>query len=60
MLSILRELRSKVVLGFVGGSDLAKQQEQLNGKGRPLGLLVLSRDTSRSPVDGIELVIICV
>ena len=26
---ILRDLRKKVVIGFVGGSDLAKQKEQL-------------------------------
>lgn len=29
MLQILSELRHKVAIGFVGGSDLAKQQEQL-------------------------------
>lgn len=29
MLQLLSELRHKVVIGFVGGSDLAKQQEQL-------------------------------
>lgn len=29
MLQLLHELRKKVVIGFVGGSDLVKQQEQL-------------------------------
>lgn len=32
MLEILQELRKKCVVGFVGGSDLAKQIEQI-GKG---------------------------
>jgi phosphomannomutase len=29
MLKLLADLRQKVAIGFVGGSDLAKQQEQL-------------------------------
>jgi phosphomannomutase len=29
MLQLLSELRHKVVIGYVGGSDLTKQQEQL-------------------------------
>jgi phosphomannomutase len=29
MLQLLQQLRNKVAVGFVGGSDLAKQQEQL-------------------------------
>lgn len=29
MLQILQQLRNKVAVGFVGGSDLVKQQEQL-------------------------------
>ena len=29
MLDLLKRLRQKVAIGFVGGSDLAKQQEQL-------------------------------
>lgn len=29
MLALLQQLRQKVAIGFVGGSDLAKQQEQL-------------------------------
>ena len=29
MLELLQHLRHKVAIGFVGGSDLAKQQEQL-------------------------------
>lgn len=36
MLEFLKELRKKVVIGFVGGSDLKKQQEQLGEKGRAL------------------------
>ncbi|RDA83289.1 hypothetical protein CP532_3697 [Ophiocordyceps camponoti-leonardi (nom. inval.)] len=34
MLSLLRSLRQRCAIGFVGGSDLAKQEEQL---GRPAG-----------------------
>jgi phosphomannomutase len=33
MLELLQELRHKVAVGFVGGSDLAKQQEQLGSTG---------------------------
>jgi len=29
MLAILQKLRTKVAIGYVGGSDMAKQQEQL-------------------------------
>jgi phosphomannomutase len=29
MIKLLRDLRKKVVIGFVGGSDLAKITEQL-------------------------------
>jgi phosphomannomutase len=29
MIQILRDIRKKVVIGFVGGSDLAKITEQL-------------------------------
>jgi Eukaryotic phosphomannomutase len=29
MIALLRELKKKVVIGFVGGSDLAKITEQL-------------------------------
>lgn len=29
MISLLHELKKKVTIGFVGGSDLSKQQEQL-------------------------------
>lgn len=31
MLQLLSELRHKVAIGFVGGSNLVKQQEQLGG-----------------------------
>jgi len=33
MLELLQQLRHKVAIGFVGGSDLAKQQEQLGSTG---------------------------
>lgn len=33
MLELLRELRRHVVIGFVGGSDLVKIQEQLGADG---------------------------
>jgi len=33
MLQFLKDLRKKVVIGFVGGSDLAKQKEQLGENG---------------------------
>jgi phosphomannomutase len=33
MLQLLQELRHKVAIGFVGGSDLVKQQEQLGSTG---------------------------
>lgn len=36
MLDMLARLRQKVAIGFVGGSDLVKQQEQLGGPGRPV------------------------
>jgi len=36
MLSTLQALRKKVAIGFVGGSDLVKQQEQLGAPGRPV------------------------
>lgn len=35
--SFLEELRKKVVIGFVGGSDLSKQQEQLGHNGKDGG-----------------------
>jgi phosphomannomutase len=33
MLDVLKELRKKVAIGFVGGSDFAKISEQLSNKG---------------------------
>lgn len=33
MLALLQKLRNKVAIGFVGGSDLVKQQEQLGVNG---------------------------
>ena len=33
MLQLLQQLRNKVAVGFVGGSDLVKQQEQLGSTG---------------------------
>ncbi|KAF4308856.1 Eukaryotic phosphomannomutase [Botryosphaeria dothidea] len=39
MLQLLSELRHKVAIGFVGGSDLAKQQEQLGTQSIPVTAL---------------------
>jgi phosphomannomutase len=36
MLQLLSQLRHKVAIGFVGGSDLAKQQEQLGSQAIPV------------------------
>ena len=36
MLQLLSALRHKVAIGFVGGSDLAKQQEQLGTPSIPV------------------------
>lgn len=36
VLSTLAALRQKVAIGYVGGSDLVKQQEQLGAPGRPV------------------------
>lgn len=36
MLQLLSQLRHKVAIGFVGGSDLAKQQEQLGTQAIPV------------------------
>jgi len=33
VIEILNKLRKKVVIGFVGGSDLSKQKEQLGPNG---------------------------
>jgi phosphomannomutase len=33
MLQLLKNLQKKVVVGFVGGSDLVKQKEQLGNDG---------------------------
>lgn len=33
MLAKIKELKKRIVIGFVGGSDLSKQQEQLDGQG---------------------------
>ena len=35
MLDLVKELRKKVVIGFVGGSDLTKISEQLSPDGKP-------------------------
>lgn len=42
MQSLLRQLREKVVIGFVGGSDLEKQKEQLglDGADGEFGIVV--------------------
>ncbi|KXL48571.1 hypothetical protein M433DRAFT_178298 [Acidomyces richmondensis BFW] len=39
MLQLLSQLRQKVAIGFVGGSDLAKQQEQLGTQSIPVTTL---------------------
>ena len=39
MLKLLSALRHKVAIGFVGGSDLAKQQEQLGTASIPVTTL---------------------
>lgn len=44
MLDLLQDLRKKVVIGFVGGSNLVKQIEQLSVRGHDSELLAcLSR-----------------
>lgn len=35
MVQLLSDLRERVTIGFVGGSDIVKQQEQLKDKGAP-------------------------
>lgn len=35
MIALLKQLRKKAVIGFVGGSDLAKISEQLAVDGKP-------------------------
>lgn len=39
MLDTLSNLRQKVVIGFVGGSDLSKQLEQLGPKGNSVAYI---------------------
>ena len=38
MKKVLTELRKKVVIGFVGGSDISKQYEQLGSTSKWLSL----------------------
>ena len=40
---ILNKLRKKVVIGFVGGSDLSKQKEQLGPNGTSVDKQVMNR-----------------
>lgn len=47
MLELLQKLRNQVAIGFVGGSDLVKQQEQLGSTGRN-GIIVLDIDVDGS------------
>jgi phosphomannomutase len=47
MLEILQKLRNQVAIGFVGGSDLVKQQEQLGSIERN-GIIVLEFDVDGS------------
>ena len=37
MIETLRALRKKMIIGFVGGSDLVKITEQLQVEGNPSG-----------------------
>lgn len=46
MLLLLKELRERVVTGFVGGSDLIKITEQLSLTGKPGMLSLLLSDMS--------------
>jgi phosphomannomutase len=51
MVEALAALRRKVVIGFVGGSDLAKQKEQLGENGSAVttrGVAVATAPSSRS------------
>jgi phosphomannomutase len=50
MLAALAALRSKMAIGYVGGSDLAKQQEQL---GDPAGVPVMSMFDFCFPENGL-------
>lgn len=45
MIQVLRALRKKVVIGFVGGSDLAKISEQLSVNGSNGELLLPYSDS---------------
>ena len=47
MKAFIAELRKKIVIGTVGGSDLPKQKEQLGSFN--IGLLFLSMMASNSP-----------
>ena len=49
MLALLSRLREKVVIGFVGGSDLVKQQEQLGVNGLDGKLTHIRKPQSPSP-----------
>ena len=40
ILVALEKLRSKITIGFVGGSDLSKQREQLGENGRGLIIMI--------------------
>lgn len=50
MLAMLQKLRQKVAIGYVGGSDLVKQQEQLgvNGLNGTYLHLILSTHVAES------------
>ncbi|CAG8464645.1 15594_t:CDS:10 [Acaulospora morrowiae] len=52
VLEALKELRKKVVIGFVGGSDLSKQKEQL-GAGGTLGSQVIDDFDFVFPENGL-------
>jgi hypothetical protein len=47
MIALLRELKKKVVIGFVGGSDLAKITEQLEpGEFQPRVMIPVALNSS--------------
>lgn len=54
MLEMLRELRKRVVVGVVGGSDLVKQKEQLGDDGSFSDFSYLIIDSYSSVLDLVD------
>jgi phosphomannomutase len=48
IIELLKQLRTKAVIGFVGGSDLAKISEQLAVDGKPGIYLALTIASNQS------------